>query len=94
MANKAAFFRPSEVSDPLSHTGSTEPSLQQVNVSLTSLNSLMQKTRMNLLFKLSTTTHTPSVILADSNTGNAITQYPPQAVLAIAYQMSQLQSMR
>lgn len=64
--------------------------IQKIKDVVDGLNSVMQASSINFVLDLSAACHAPLVLMADADTGDVITHYPTQAILAIAHQMAQL----
>ncbi len=66
-----------------------EPSPEQLNGAVNSLNNVMQQSNISLSFSVNTGTNTPVVSVTDSSTGQVVAQFPSKATLAIAQAIDQ-----
>lgn len=67
----------------------TQPSSEQLKNAVDSINKALQQSNQNLVFSVDPSTKTPVVKMMDAETGKVITQYPSEAVLAIAQSIDQ-----
>jgi flagellar protein FlaG len=65
------------------------PSAEQLKGAVDSINKALQQSNQNLVFSVDPGTKTPVVKMTDAETGRVISQYPSEAVLAIAQSIDQ-----
>lgn len=65
------------------------PSSEQLKHAVNTINKVLQQSNQNLVFSVDPNTKTPVVKMMDSETGKVISQYPSEAVLAIAQSIDQ-----
>ncbi len=65
------------------------PSAEQLKSAVDSINKAMKQSNQNLEFSVDPTTKTPVVKMMDTETGKVISQFPSEAVLAIAQSIDQ-----
>jgi flagellar protein FlaG len=65
------------------------PSAEQLKSAVDSINKALQQSNQNLVFSVDPSTKTPVVKMTDAETGKVISQYPSEAVLAIAQSIDQ-----
>jgi flagellar protein FlaG len=65
------------------------PTAAQLHSAVDSINRALQQSNQSLEFSVDPTTKTPVVKMIDKETGNVISQYPSEQVLAIAQSIDQ-----
>ena len=65
------------------------PSSEQLKSAVSTINKALQQSNQNLVFSVDPNTKVPVVKMMDSETGKVISQYPSEAVLAIAQSIDQ-----
>lgn len=68
-----------------------QPSAEELNHAVATLNKAMQQANQNLEFSVDTDTHKVVVKMVDTSTGKLIRQYPTEETLAISRGIEQFQ---
>lgn len=68
---------------------SQQPSAEQLKQAVSKINDAMQRSNQSLEFTVDPNTKTPVVKMMDTSTGKVVSQFPSEAVLAIAESIDQ-----
>lgn len=80
---------PAVVADTHAVVAPQQPSPEQLKSAVASINRAMQHSNQSLEFSVDPNTKTPVVKMTDTETGKVISQFPSEAVLAIAQSIDQ-----
>ena len=85
ISNDAPVF----VADTATKVTPQQPTSEQLKTAVDSINKAMQHSNRSLEFSVDPNTKTPVVKMTDTETGKVISQFPSEAVLAIAQSIDQ-----
>jgi flagellar protein FlaG len=80
---------PVVVAETTTKVAPQQPSPEQLKSAVASINKAMQQSNRSLEFSVDPYTKTPVVKMTDTETGKVISQFPSEAVLAIAQSIDQ-----